>query len=79
MNPSKSVQQECMTVTVVVNGTPHQVERGSSVAALLAQIGRSPESVAVAVDAVFVPRALRDGHVLQGGEQITCFQPIVGG
>jgi sulfur carrier protein len=49
------------------------------VAALLSQIGRAPESVAVAVDAVFVPRALRDAHVLRGGEQITCFQPIVGG
>jgi sulfur carrier protein len=77
MKPIESVQQACVTVTV--NGTPHRVEPGSSVAALLAQMGRAPESVAVAVDAVFVPRALREGHVLRGGEQITCFQPIVGG
>jgi sulfur carrier protein len=66
-------------VTVRVNGVPHHVERGTSVAALLAQLGHAPASVAVAVDAVFVPRSLHAEHLLQGGEHLTCFQPIVGG
>ena len=76
MKPIGSVQE---AVTVTVNGVPQHIEPGSSVADLLAQMGHAPEAVAVAVDAVFVPRSLRAEHLLSGGEQVTCFQPIVGG
>jgi sulfur carrier protein len=76
MNPNRTTPA---AVTVSVNGVAHHVELGTSVATLLVQLGHAPRSVAVAVDAVFVPRALHAGHLLRGGEHITCFQPIVGG
>jgi sulfur carrier protein len=76
MRPTESTPQG---VAVSVNGVLHHIEPSTSVAVLLAQLGHAPGSVAVAVDAVFVPRSLHAEHRLHGGEQVTCFQPIVGG
>jgi sulfur carrier protein len=76
MKPAHSALE---TVAVTVNGQLHHIAHGSSVAALLAQMGHAPESVAVAVNAQFVPRSLHAGHLLREGDQVTCFQPIVGG
>ena len=76
MKPAQSARE---TVAVTVNGRPHRIADRSSVAALLAQMGHAPESVAVAVNAQFVPRSLHGGHLLREGDQVTCFQPIVGG
>jgi sulfur carrier protein len=68
-----------VTVAVTVNGQRHRIAHGASVAALLAQMGHAPQSVAVAVNAQFVPRSLHAGHALHEGDEVTCFQPIVGG
>ncbi len=76
MKPIDALQTH---VTVTVNGEPHAIEPGASVAALVARLGHAPESIAVAVDAVFVPRSRRAECLLRGGEQLTFFQPIVGG
>jgi sulfur carrier protein len=78
MKPLDPTSIDAPTI-VNVNGAPHPIEPGTSVAALIASLGHAPESVAVAVDAVFVPRSLRAERLLHGGEQLTCFQPIVGG
>jgi sulfur carrier protein len=66
------------TITVTVNGAPHQVD-AATLADLLALLGHAPESVATAVNGDYVARALRATHILQAGDQITCFQAIVGG
>jgi len=66
-------------VTVRVNGETRTLPQDTSVAALLVRLGHAPESVAVAVNGDFVPRASRRDRVLRSGDQVACFKPIVGG
>jgi len=66
-------------VSVSVNGETRTLREGTSLAQLLVRLGHEPESVAVAVNGEFVPRASRGNRVLRAGDQITCFRPIVGG
>lgn len=66
-------------LTVHVNGSPHLLDVGMSVADLLQRLGAAPESVATAVNGEFVARARRAAHRLLPGDQVTLFQPIVGG
>ncbi|MGV7206371.1 sulfur carrier protein ThiS [Oxalobacteraceae bacterium A2-2] len=66
------------TIAVTVNGTPHQVD-AATLADLLALLDHAPDSVATAVNGEYVARGLRGAHILQAGDQITCFQAIVGG
>jgi sulfur carrier protein len=71
-----------MTVTtaiVNVNGETQTLNHNTTLAELLAGLGHEPESVAVAVNGDFVPRASRAERVLQNGDQVACFKPIVGG
>ncbi|WP_280156304.1 sulfur carrier protein ThiS [Piscinibacter sp. XHJ-5] len=58
---------------------PHGVDDGITLADLIAQLGHLPEQVGTAVNGVFVPRARRVAHVLQPGDAVLLFQPIVGG
>jgi sulfur carrier protein len=52
---------------VRVNGEMHTLHDDTTVAELLLSLGHAPESVAVAVNGDFVPRATRrPGCVLQG-------------
>jgi sulfur carrier protein len=48
-------------------------------AELVAGLGHTPEQVGTAVNGVFVPRPSRATHVLQPGDAVLLFQPIVGG
>lgn len=50
-----------------------------SVAAVVAQQGPAPESVATALNGQFVPLSLREETLLQPGDQLLFFQAIVGG
>ena len=71
-----------MTVTkaiVKVNGEPQTLKHDTTLAELLAGLGHEPESVAVAINGDFVPRASRAERVLRNGDQVACFKPIVGG
>ena len=52
---------------------------GLSVAALLQEQGRAAESVATALNGVFLPRARREATLLQPGDELTLIQPITGG
>lgn len=52
---------------------------GLSVAALLAEQGRAPESVATALNGLFLPRAQRESTLIQPGDELTLIQPITGG
>jgi len=64
---------------VHVNGEARPWRAGLDIAALLAERGVVPESVATALNGVFVPRATRAGTVLQPGDALTLFAAIVGG
>jgi len=64
---------------VRLDGRPHEVPDGSTLAALVTALGHAPNAVTTAVDGQFVPRDQREAHVLQAGAAVLLFQPIVGG
>ncbi|RQO55632.1 thiamine biosynthesis protein ThiS [Paucibacter sp. KBW04] len=51
----------------------------TTLAQLLEQSQRSPESVATALNGRFVPREARPGTPLHDGDTVLLFKPIVGG
>ncbi|HWK55177.1 MAG TPA: sulfur carrier protein ThiS [Hyphomicrobiales bacterium] len=65
-------------MNVVVNGEALCID-ATTLAALLAQLGYAPASVATAVDGEFVPRAQRAGLPLRDGMTIDVVAPIQGG
>ena len=66
-------------ITIQLDGQPRAVPPQTTLAALLAQLGHAPERVSAAVNGDFVPRPARPARVLQEGDQVLLFQPIVGG
>ena len=62
-----------------LNHAPLPWREGLDVAALLAEQGRAPESVATALNGVFVPRSRREATLIQPGDELTLIQPISGG
>ena len=52
---------------------------GTTLAQLVEQLGHAPDAVSTAVDGQFVARAQRAQRVLQSGETVLFFRPIVGG
>ena len=66
---------------VVLNGQPHELNDGATVADAV-QASGAPESragIAVAVDGEVVPRGLWDDQVLADGQQIEVLQAVQGG
>ena len=68
-----------LTVDVTVNGKVRTVPAFGTLADLVGQLGHAYESTATALNGQFVARARRHEHVLRDGDQVTCFQAIVGG
>jgi sulfur carrier protein len=66
-------------LTVRVNGQPQTVASGTTLADWLQAQQQPAQGVATAVNGVFVARERRAQQVLQAGDSITTFQPIVGG
>ncbi len=66
-------------IPVQLDGAPRHVPRGTTLAALVAQLGFDSKAVTTAVNGRFVPRPQRDALVLSSGDAIVLFQPIVGG
>ena len=75
MSPSPSTS----TVTIQVDGHARDVAPGTTLAQLVDALGHAPQAVSTAVNAEFVARAARQNRVLQAGDQVLLFQPIVGG
>jgi sulfur carrier protein len=68
-----------ITITVALDGKPHQIPAGTTLAALVAGLGHAPNAVATAVNGRFVARGLREGLQLQADDAVLLFQPIAGG
>ena len=66
-------------IEIRLNGETHQLEAGTTLAALVESLGQTPAALATAVNANIVPRAQRQDCRLQPGDAVTTFQPITGG
>ena len=66
-------------IEIRLNGETHQLEAGTTLAALVESLGQTPAALATAVNGNFVPRAQRQDCRLQPGDAVTTFQPITGG
>lgn len=67
------------TLHIQLDGAPHALPAGSTLADVVAQLGHAPDAVSAAVNGAFVARAARSGCVLREGDAVLLFQPIVGG
>jgi len=66
-------------VQLALDGRPHRVRRGTTLAVLVGDLGHEPGRVTTAVNGQFVRRDQRAGCVLGAGDAVLLFQPIVGG
>lgn len=67
------------TLPLQLDGRPHAVPAGTTLAALVASLGHAPSAVGTAVNGAFVARAERESRALQPGDAVLLFQPITGG
>lgn len=67
------------TIELSLDGQPHRVAAGLTLAALVEQLGHRPEGVGTAVNGMFVARSARSQRMLAPGDAVMLFQPIVGG
>ena len=67
------------TLHVVVNGAPREVAAGASLADLVAELAPSTAGVAVAVDALVVPRGDWPTSRLADGDRVEIVTAMQGG
>ena len=65
-------------MTIQLDGQPHEVAEGATLAQLVATLGHEEKAVSTAVNGEFVARAARQ-RLLAEGDVVLLFQPIVGG
>ena len=70
---------ELTVIGLTLDGKPFSVPAGTTLAALVALLGHAPNKVSTAVNGLFVPRGQREACILQEGDAVLLFQPIVGG
>lgn len=66
-------------IAVSLDNRPHSVPAGTTLAALVESLGHAPDKVSTAVNGMFVARGRREACLLQDGDAVLLFQPIVGG
>ena len=71
--------KEDATIAVMLDGGPRRIAAGSTLAALVAELGYAQGAVGTAVNGRFVARGLRATLELSSGDAILLFQPIAGG
>ena len=76
---SNPASERVPTIALQLDGQTHQAPAGGTLAELVAAIGHAPQAVGTAVNGRFVARTERTGRVLQPGDEVLFFQPIVGG
>ena len=68
-----------MTIRVRLNGVERSFEDGTTVAAMLERLGRSPQGAAVERNREVVPRARFAATTLQDGDVLEVVQLVGGG
>lgn len=68
-----------LALEVIVNGQARTLPALSTLADLIGLCGHPGDAIATALNGEFVARDQRHRCVLCDGDQVTCFQPIVGG
>ena len=76
---NRSGANEAATIAISLDGRDHAVPAGSTLADVVASLGHAPNKVTTAVNGTFVARPQREACVLQAGDAVLLFQPIVGG
>jgi sulfur carrier protein len=66
-------------LALTLDGKPHQALAGTTLADLVSTLGHQPNQVSTAVNGLFVARDQRASCLLQDGDAVVLFQPIVGG
>jgi thiamine biosynthesis protein ThiS len=64
---------------VVLNGEPHRIQEGATVADLVAGLGRDPRTVAVERNGDLVPRARFGETLLGAGDRLEVVHFVQGG
>lgn len=81
--PPLSASRPTALITIRTDQGPLDLVQGSTLAEavdiLLIAQGKSPDSVATAVNGQFVARGLRADYPLHDGDTVLCFSPITGG
>jgi sulfur carrier protein len=67
------------SLTILLDGKPHAVPSGTTLEALVTEVGHAAQAVSTAVNGDFVLRAQRTNRVLMDNDLVLLFQPIVGG
>jgi sulfur carrier protein len=71
--------KEATMIPVALDGRPRQIPAGTTLAALVAELGHAPNLVGTAVNGRFIARGLREQLELRSGDSVLLFQPIAGG
>ncbi len=66
-------------MTITVNGESRSVADGLDITGLVAELGLTPDGIAVAVDHGVVPRARWQGRTLDDGAQVEIVTAMQGG
>ena len=66
-------------IAIQLNQQHLQLHEGTTLAGLVASLDKPPAALATAVNGDFVPRDLREQHVLRDGDAVMTFEPITGG
>lgn len=64
---------------IVVNGQPHEVDKGTHLLALLQRLGIGEKGVAIAIGGRVIVRANWCTHILAPDEEITIIRATCGG
>jgi len=72
MHPEKLIH-------LTLDDRPHAVPAGTTLADLVAALEHQPDAVSTACNGLFLARRLRASCVLQEGDAVLLFRPIVGG
>jgi len=70
---------EPLQLLIELNGTNLAFPSGTTLAAIVVEQQRDPQSIATAVNGAFVARHSRQTHMLSEGDVVLFFSPMVGG
>lgn len=66
-------------VEATVNGERRELSKGTTVGALLAELGVAPNGIAVAVNEQVVRRGTFEAHALRDGDTVEIIRAVAGG